>query len=249
MILLIDIGNSFVSTCCMDSKIFTRKSIENKKSKFNENSLRKLLLFYKKKRIKIETVVICSVVPNIEKIFLDFFKKQNYKVLFVNEVIHKLKLKTKIIEERKIGSDRLVNVFYTVKKHLTPALIVDFGTATTFDYINENDIYEGGLILPGINLSLHALNKFTAKLPLINFEKTKELISNYTEGAICSGFYWGYICMIEGLIKKIRKEKKLNFNVILTGGNAKHFQGLSFVDIIDSDLTMKGLYLINEKLK
>lgn len=150
------------------------------------------------------------------------------------------------MKKKKIGSDRLVNVFYTINRLSTPALIIDLGTATTFDYINDKNVYEGGIILPGIDISMNALSKYTAKLPRVKFNKTNELISNNTKGAISSGFYWGYFCMIEGLVDKIREQKKKKIQTILTGGHSNLFTKNRFIDLIDRDLTMKGLYLIHE---
>ena len=96
---------------------------------------------------------------------------------------------------------------------------------------------------------MNALSTNTAKLPKVKFNKTKELISNNTKGAISSGFYWGYYCMIEGLVDKIRKQKQLKIKTILTGGHSNLFSKNKFIDLIDRDLTMKGLYLIHEKFR
>ena len=128
-------------------------------------------------------------------------------------------------------------------------LIVDFGTATTIDYLNKNSIYEGGIIAPGIDLSLNSLFKHTSKLPLIKFKKTKSVIGNNTKSAIKSGFYWGYVSLINGLIKKIKEEKKIKPKIILTGGNCFYFEGLiEDVCLIDRFFIVKGLnYIYNYK--
>lgn len=249
MILLIDIGNSFISSCCINKKNIIRYSFKNIKNISISQELKSLINYYEKKNIKTNSVAICSVVPLLDKEFLRFFKDLKYDILFVNDITNKLNLKTLIKEKKKIGSDRLVNAFYTIKKFAPPALIIDLGTATTFDYINEKNIYEGGIILPGIDISLNALNIYTAKLPKVSFRRTDKLISNTTNGAILSGFYWGYHCMIKGLIKKIKKVKNKNAKVILTGGYAKYFTKNNFINLIDRDLTMKGLYLIYETFR
>ena len=249
MVLLIDIGNSFISTCCINKKRFIRYSFKNKKSLSISEELKMLIRYYEKNNIKTNSAVICSVVPLLDKVFLEFFKKLKYDILFVNNITNKINLKTSIKEKKKIGSDRLVNAYYTIKKFAPPALIIDLGTATTLDYINEKNTYEGGIILPGIDISLNALNIYTAKLPKVSFKRTDKLISNTTNGAISSGFYWGYHCMIEGLIKKIKKVKNKNIKVILTGGYAKYFKKNNFINLIDRDLTMKGLYLIYETFR
>ena len=249
MILLIDIGNSFISTACLFKNRYLRTSIPNCKNYINKSKLKELVNFYKKKKIKFSLVVICSVVPSIDEFIIQFFCNLKIQVMYVNKLINKLSIETNIVEKKKIGSDRLVNVFYTINKLSTPALIIDLGTATTFDYINEKNIYEGGIILPGIDISMNALSTFTAKLPKVKFNKTNELISNNTKGAISSGFYWGYYCMIEGLVNKIRKQKQLKIKTILTGGHSNLFSKNKFIDLIDRDLTMKGLYLIHDKFR
>ena len=213
MILLIDIGNSFISTACLFKNQFIRASIPNRKNYVNKNELIKLVNFYKKKQIKFSLVVVCSVVPSLDQFIIKFFSELKMEIMFVNNLINKLSIKTNIVEKKKIGSDRLVNVFYTINRLSTPALIIDLGTATTFDYINDKNVYEGGIILPGIDISMNALSKYTAKLPRVKFNKTNELISNNTKGAISSGFYWGYFCMIEGLVDKIREQKKKKYRL------------------------------------
>ena len=130
----------------------------------------------------------------------------------------------------------------------TPVIIIDFGTATTVDVINSDGIYDGGIITPGIELSLKILSERTAKLPLVKFSKTKSVIGRNTKEAIQSGFFWGSVEMINGLVKKVNREKGLDSKVILTGGNCKYFKG--FIDnvIINDDLfNAKGLnYIINK---
>ena len=160
-----------------------------------------------------------------------------------NQILLKqIGIKTSI--KGSVGADRLVNIFFCLRFSRTPFLIIDLGTATTFDYVNNNDIYEGGLIFPGIDISLNALNKYTSKLPIVEFKKKKRVVSDNTKDAISSGFYWGYLSMIEGVIEKIKKEKKENFKVILTGGNSKYFLDSDLFDLIDKNLTIKSLYLI-----
>ena len=130
-------------------------------------------------------------------------------------------------------------------------IVIDFGTATTFDVIDSKGIYDGGIITPGIDLSLKVLSERTAKLPLVKFAKTNNVIGRDTKNAIQSGFFWGYISMIQGLVDKISKEKKDSFRIILTGGNCDIFK--SFIEnvIVSDDLfNSKGLnFIMNEYLK
>ena len=245
MTLTVDIGNTNICFCLfMNKKVFHVKYIKCSKN-LKQKNLNEILLYFKKKQYNFCNVIICSVVPEIETLFLDFFKKKKYKIIFANKVLRKLNIKTKISKKKEIGADRLVNVNYCLKNFKVPFLIIDLGTATTFDFVNAKEIYEGGLILPGIETSLKSLEKNTSKLPYVSFRKTKKLISNTTEDAISSGFYWGYVLMINALIKEIKKEKKSKFKIILTGGFSEHFESLSSEYIIDKYLTMKGLLLLN----
>ena len=103
-------------------------------------------------------------------------------------------------------------------------IVIDFGTATTLDVLDRKGVYSGGVITPGIDLSLNSLKKMTAKLPLVKFKRTKNIVGKNTVQAIQSGFFWGYVSMIEGLINKLNKEKNDRFKVVLTGGNANFFK-------------------------
>ena len=130
-------------------------------------------------------------------------------------------------------------------------IIIDFGTATTIDVLDKKGVYDGGVITPGIDISLKSLQMGTAKLPLVNFKKTNSIVGKSTKEAIQSGFFWGYVSMIQGLIHKIQLEKKTEFQIILTGGNSKYFKRC-FENVINIDefFNSKGLnYLTNTYLK
>lgn len=147
------------------------------------------------------------------------------------------------------GADRLVNAVAGHTLYGGPLIIVDLGTATTFDVINEDGDYIGGIIAPGINLSIEALHKAAAKLPRIAIERPENAIGRSTVEAMKSGVYWGYVGLIEGLIKRIRDEhKRDDMKVIVTGGLAPLFDGATEVfDVLDVDITMKGLLEIHRR--
>ncbi|MDC3091792.1 type III pantothenate kinase [Rickettsiales bacterium] len=244
LILAIDIGNTNSFFCFFKEE----KLVENFRIPVTSITSRNVILKSLKKSRYIKNlngVIISSVVPKFNDWFKKVFKEKfNKNPIFVEKIINKLDLKTKIKKKKSIGADRLVNVFYAMKIYSSPILIVDFGTATTIDYVNKNKIYEGAIIAPGINLSLKSLHQFTAKLPLIKFTKTKSIIGNNTESAIKSGFYWGYISMVNGVLKKIIKEKKIKPKIIITGGNSVFFKNHIKGSILDELFTMKGLNLI-----
>ena len=140
----------------------------------------------------------------------------------------------------------MVNAVAVFAEYNKPAIIVDFGTATTFDVIDTNGAYAGGVIAPGINLSLKALGNAAAQLPQLKIEKPPQVIGTNTVDAMQSGVYWGYIGLIEGMIKRIQNELGADCLVLATGGLAPLFaDGTSMIEKIDQDLTLKGLLIIH----
>jgi len=150
-------------------------------------------------------------------------------------------------EPQNVGADRALNAIAAHAKHAGDLLIIDFGTATTFDIVSATGAYSGGIIAPGINLSLDALVSAAAKLPRIAIEAPANVsvIGRTTESQMLIGIYWGYIAMIEGLVERIRRELGRPMTVVATGGLAalfdKHTQAF---DVIEPDLTIQGLSLL-----
>ena len=148
----------------------------------------------------------------------------------------------RIDNPREVGADRLVNCVGARQSYDGPLIIVDSGTATTFDILSGDDHFEGGIIAPGINLSVRALHEAAAKLPRIEITKPEKVVGTNTVSAMQSGVFWGYIGLIDGLIEKIKSEDGRNFTVIGTGGVASLFEGASeSIDHYDSNLTINGL--------
>ncbi len=252
MILTIDIGNTNVCLTIFSANKIVKTLTHNTDPLKQSSNLNKILIKNFVLRFKISGVIISSVVPELDEIFrLNIKKILSIYPIFVSDLKPRLKIQTLIKSKKEIGSDRLVNVIYSLNLFKPPILIVDLGTATTIDYLNKKSIYEGGIIAPGIDLSLNSLFKYTSKLPLIKFKKTRSIIGNNTKNAIKSGFYWGYISLINGLIKKIKDEKKINPKIVLTGGNCFHFKDLiDGVCLIDRFFIVKGLnYIYNCKIK
>ena len=243
IVLTVDIGNTSMTLC-----FFNKKNILNyKKISILKMSKNSLILILKKnvKDFSNLTVVISSVVPKMTLKLEKLFEKLSIKTVLLKDLRSKIKLHTLIENKDSIGEDRIVNVFFAKKSFKKSTIIVDFGTATTFDVLDKDGNYAGGIITPGIDISLMSLKKNTAKLPLVKFKKVDNIVGITTKQAIQSGFFWGYICMIKGLIKKIQTEKKTKFKVILTGGNSNFFKGIFSKDVlIDEFFTSKGLNLI-----
>ena len=149
-------------------------------------------------------------------------------------------------DPRQVGADRLVNAVAAHEKYTGPLIIVDFGTATTFDLIDSSGSYLGGVISPGINLSLEALDLAAAKLPRINVKRPTSVIGRDTVSAMQSGVYWGYVGLIEGLIARMSEEFGDKPKVIATGGLAPLFaEATNVIEAIDLDLTTRGLRYIS----
>ncbi len=195
-----------------------------------------------------EGVILSSVVPSImfslERMSEKYFKKAP---LIVGPGI-KTGLNLKVDNPREIGADRIVNAVAGVHFYQSPLIIVDFGTATTFCYINEQDHYLGGAIAPGITVSTEALYEAASKLPRIELTKPETIVGKNTISAMQSGIVFGYVGLVEGIVSRMIKQAKTKPKVIATGGLASFIaKETDLVDHIDPFLTLKGLYLIYQR--
>ncbi len=192
----------------------------------------------------IEHVIISSVVPDANFQIRSFCKKYlKQEPVFVTKDMTGLTIDLPNPDE--VGLDRLVNATAIIAHYQAPAIVLDFGTATTFDVIEEGGIYKGGIIAPGINLSMAALAQAASKLPKVSIQKPSSVIGKNTIGAMQSGLYWGYVALIEGLLNRICTEMDRKPFILATGGLASVFaQDVALIDAQDRDLTLKGLYHI-----
>ena len=148
----------------------------------------------------------------------------------------------------QVGADRLVNALAAHEKYGGPLIVVDFGTATTFDVVDSDGGYCGGVIAPGVNLSSEALHQAAAQLPRVAVERPETVIGTSTVPAMQSGIFWGYVSLIEGIVKRIREERGEDMEVIATGGLAPLFtQATEVIKLSDSDLTLRGLLAIHRR--
>ncbi|MFN3647895.1 MAG: type III pantothenate kinase [Gemmobacter sp.] len=146
-----------------------------------------------------------------------------------------------------VGPDRLVNAAGAFDRHGGNLIVVDFGTATTFDVVDDDGAYIGGVIAPGVNLSLEALHMAAAALPHVDISRPDRVIGTNTVACMQAGVYWGYIGLVEGIVRQIRAERGRPMKVIATGGLAPLFeQGTDVFDAVEDDLTMHGLVLIHD---
>ncbi len=240
MYLIGDIGNSETKICLFNNKKkFLKKKILNTSylgKKSINNNFKFINLYYK----KIDKIIFSSVVPNVFKNIKRFIKKK-YK-LEVKELkqVNLKKILTVDVKMKQVGSDRLANAIGMINGK-DNFIILDFGTATTFDVVLKNR-YKGGIIAPGVNLSLKTLVEKAKLIPNTRLTKIKDIIGKNTQNAVRSGFYWGYQGLIENIINLIKKKYKKNFKIIFTGGLSHLYKDTLKNKIkVDRDLTIKGL--------
>ncbi len=238
-----DIGNTFIKICTVDEKTLKIKRTNLIRSDKKINFLKINKIFKKKIR---KEVLFASVVP--QKFFLlkKYLKnKFDLKATEIKSLNLKQLIKLDIKKPNQVGSDRISNAIGVLKDYSSDSIVIDFGTATTFDVVFKKKTYSGGLIAPGIDLSIKNLAESTALLPIFKIKKTKKIVGKNTIEALRSGFYEGYSGLIDRIIFKIYKHYKKNFKIILTGGYAYLFKkNLSYKVIVDKLLTIKGLVQI-----
>jgi type III pantothenate kinase len=210
--------------------------------------LNSLLALSGLKREQVSAAVIGTVVPaalyHLRRLCRDWFN--------VEPLIARASLdwgfEIKVDNPNEVGADRLLNALAGHRKFGGPLVVVDFGTATTFDVVDETGAYLGGVICPGINLSLEALHQAAARLPRIGIGRPQAVIGRSTVPAMQSGMYWGYIGLIEGLLNRIKTEFGGPMKVVATGGLAPLFsEGTLMIEHIEPDLTLDGLRLLAER--
>jgi len=241
-----DIGNTFIKLSILDNKFKIKKSYHLETTKIFQNNHKKIFLKKILKKKLNHTVLFSSVVPQAYKIIKSYLSKKRLKVFEIKELKIKKILKIRVKNYNQLGSDRISNAVGSLS--YKNCLIVDFGTATTFDVV-RNNVYEGGVISPGINLSILNLNKSTALLPLLNLKNVQKSYGKNTQEALNAGFLWGYEGLINNIIKKITQKTKVNYKIILTGGYAKLFNRYIKKQVtIDRNITIKGIAKILKEL-
>jgi type III pantothenate kinase len=250
MLLAIDAGNTNIVFALHDEeKIVHKWRISSAESRTADEYmvwLSQLLNFEKLTFADITGAIIATVVPQtLFPLQLLCRRYMNCDALVVGSENVKLDIKIKLPNPEEVGADRLVNAVAAHKKYGGPMIIVDFGTATTFDVIDDKGAYYGGVIAPGVNLSVQALSMAAAKLPRVAVEKPKKVIGNSTITAIQSGIFYGYLSMIEGMVERISAEYGGPMKVLATGGLAPLFnEATSIIEYVDQELTTYGLFEI-----
>jgi len=248
MIIVGDIGNTETKICLVNSKNKIIKRVNINTKKINSSILKKTISTLNIKNKLIQKCLICSVVPKsyskIKKFFNKIYKIKCYE-------LKKLKLNKLIkinVNYKQIGSDRLANAI-SVINNKDNFIILDFGTATTFDVLIKNT-YHGGVIAPGVRISLNTLVDKATQIPNINLKKTKKIIGLNTINAVRAGFFWGYQGLIDNIINLIKKETKMSFKIIITGGFSNLFKNSIKTKVkLNKDITINGLIKATRLIK
>ena len=248
MLLVGDIGNTETKICLVGSNKKIIKKINFSSKNISNSQLKKKIKQLKIKKLSLKKCLFCSVVPKNFKIIKKHIAK-HYKIqcfelkdLKINKLI---KIK---VNKKQIGSDRLANAIGSMNNK-DNFIILDFGTATTFDVLIKN-VYHGGIISPGIGLSLNTLITNASLIPNLKLKKINKVIGSNTVDAVRSGFFWGYRGLIDNILNLIMKETRKSFKITITGGFSHLFNKFNNTKInINKDITIKGLVKASNLIK
>ena len=245
MIILGDIGNTETKICLVkNDKIIKKILIPSKGKKINilDRHLRKFNF------AKLKKILFSSVVPSTFKELKNYFKKKTQIKCYELKELNLRSILKIDVNYKQVGSDRLANAISVSKKNKN-FVILDFGTATTFDVLIGKN-YKGGIISPGISISLNTLSDKASLIPKINLKTMPKVIGNDTKSAVRSGFFWGYAGLIDNILNLIKKEIKISFKVIITGGFSKLFKNSIKTKVKqDFDITINGLIKASKLIK
>ncbi len=254
MLLAVDVGNTNTVFALHEAgslKAEWRCRTEHKRTADEYFVWLQQLMLHEKITTPVTDVIISSVVPQVVfnlRILSDRYFDCRPMVVGKPEI--DLGVPVRVDPDTLVGADRLVNTVGAFDRYGGNLIVVDFGTATTFDVVAADGAYVGGVISPGVNLSLKALSEAAAALPHIDVTRPEQVVGKNTRACMVSGIFWGYIGLIEGICTRISKERNETMKVIGTGGLSTLFnQGTDIFDEIDGDLTIHGLVLIHARNK
>jgi len=239
MLLAVDIGNTNITLALFKGSAIA-KSFTIPAKAYARAKLKKILNGH-----RIRDAIVSSVVPAATKrLGSDLRAALGKDILILGKNI-RVPIKNLYRNPRQVGQDRLIGAYAASILYGSPAIVVDFGTAITFDIISRNKEYMGGMILPGLELSLTALNERTALLPKIKLKSPKEFIGRDTKNSMLSGLVYGVSCMTDSLTQRLKEKIGRSAPVIATGGNSRLiFRFSKCIDIVDENLVLKGLFML-----
>ncbi len=251
MLLAIDCGNTNTVFSIWDGSAFLatwRTSTQWQRTADQYFVWLSTLMDHRGIAVQIDEVIISSTVPRVVfnlRVLADRYF--NCRPLVVGKPECRLPQLPRVDEGTQVGPDRLVNAAGAFDRHGGNLIVVDFGTATTFDVVDHDGAYVGGVIAPGVNLSLEALHQAAAALPHVDVSKPQRVVGTNTVACMQSGIFWGYVGLVRGICDRIIAERDQKMRIIGTGGLASLFaQGDVLFDQIEDDLTMHGLTVINQ---
>ena len=248
MYIIGDIGNTEVKVFFYSKENKFKKKLILKSNLISNKYLNKKLSFIFVDKIQVEKIIFCSVVPKIFNLIKNYLRKKTKIKCYELKQINLKKLINIKVNKKQIGSDRLSNAI-SVLDNNNNYIIVDFGTATTFDVVIKKN-YLGGIIAPGVTLSLNTLSSKASLIPPIKLKSVDKILGNNTVSAVRSGFYWGYIGLIENIINLIKKETRKPFKIIITGGFSHLFATSIYKKaVINKDITINGLIKATDLIK
>ena len=248
--IVIDVGNTNIVIGFYIKNKLIKISRLNTEKKINiaQKEINKFFKLNKKliNNLNNRFCILSSVVPSLNFIFKKIFQKNKFNFYIINP--KKISFRDSInYDLNQIGSDRIANYAFTQNRKIKNCIIVDFGTATTFDVIKNNQ-YSGGLIFPGVNLSLNTLINNAELIKTSKISKSNKTVNNNTSTSIQSGFYFGYLHAVNGILKQIIKENKFKPKVYITGGLGKIFKDkINYKPIYIEYLTLEGIREIGNK--
>lgn len=251
MLLTIDCGNTNTVFALWDGTRFLatwRTATDHTRTADQYFVWLSTLMSLQKIDVEVTEVIISSTVPrvvfNLRVLCNRYF---DCRPLVVGKPECRLPVDVRVDAGTQVGPDRLVNTVGSFDRHGGDLIVVDFGTATTFDVVDHDGAYIGGAIAPGVNLSMEALHMAAAALPHVDISRPESVIGKNTVACMQSGVFWGYIGLIQGICSQIKAEHRRPMRVIGTGGLAPLFaSGETLFDVIEDDLTMHGLTVIHQ---
>ena len=245
MLLVIDIGNTSAKFGVFDDETLVGRIISPTVRTATAAEIKQSA----KVTQTISAFIISSVVPELNNAYREFAEEYfNVTPIFVDKTFD-FGLKIKYNPPENLGIDRIVDAFAAVEKYGKPCIVCDFGTATTIDAVNSRSEYLGGIIAPGIRTLAESLHLKTSKLPQIEIKKPANVIGNSTVASIQSGIFFGYLGLVENILRKMSEELKEKPRVIATGGFANLIaENVEVIETVDEDLMLDGLRLIYAKM-